>query len=161
MRIDLPEIALAGFIATLALTTIQAGGQGLRWTRMSLPLMLGTLVSGNLDRVKVYGVAIHFVNGWLFSAVYALFFETLGRTSWWLGGLCGAVHGLFILMVLMPVLPSVHPRMATEYQHPDPTSLLEPPGFLALHYGRNTPILTMVAHLAYGTLIGLLYTPAG
>lgn len=158
MMIDLASVALWGFVATLVLTTIQSGGQGLRLTRMSLPLMLGTMVSGNLDRVKIYGFLIHFANGWAFSLVYALIFEALGRVSWLIGGIAGLVHGLFILAVLIPVMPSIHPRMASEYQHPDPTSLLEPPGFLALHYGRRTPLLMIAAHLVYGIILGALYT---
>ena len=160
MMINVSSIALWGLVATLVLTTIQSGSQGLRLTRMSLPLMLGTLVSSNLDRVRIYGFTLHFVNGWVISAVYALVFEALGRATWLIGTVLGLVHGVFILGVLIPVLPSIHPRMANEYQHPDPTALLEPPGFLALHYGRRTPLLTIAAHLVYGLILGAFYTLA-
>jgi hypothetical protein len=34
------------------------------------------------------------------------------------------------------------------------TALLEPPGFLMLNYGPQTPIATIVAHIAYGALVG-------
>ena len=34
------------------------------------------------------------------------------------------------------------------------TALLEPPGFLMLNYGVRTPLATIVAHVAYGTLVG-------
>ena len=40
----------------------------------------------------------------------------------------------------LPLIPGLHPRMASEYQGPTPTRQLEPPGFLALNYGRPTPI---------------------
>jgi hypothetical protein len=33
-------------------------------------------------------------------------------------------------------------------------SLLEPPGFLLLNYGVRTPLVTLLAHLAYGALVG-------
>jgi hypothetical protein len=36
----------------------------------------------------------------------------------------------------------------------DRTSLLEPPGFLMLNYGVQTPITNVVAHVAYGTIVG-------
>ncbi len=148
---------LWGFVATLVLTTILSGSQGLRLTRMSIPLMLGTLVTGNLDRVKRYGFGIHFVNGWLFSVLYGLVFEALGRATWWIGASLGLLHGLFILTVLMPLMPSFHPRMASEYQQPEPTRLLEPPGFMALNYGRRTPLVTLAAHLVYGVTLGAFY----
>jgi len=32
-----------------------------------------------------------------------------------------------------------------------------PPGFLALDYGRGTPVVTVVAHIVYGGIIGGLY----
>ena len=37
---------------------------------------------------------------------------------------------------------------------------LEPPGLLALNYGRETPIVTMVAHVAFGVALGLLLDPS-
>lgn len=33
-------------------------------------------------------------------------------------------------------------------------ALLKPPGFLMLNYGPSTLIVTLAAHLAYGTIIG-------
>jgi hypothetical protein len=32
--------------------------------------------------------------------------------------------------------------------------LLEPPGFLMRNYGRGTPIATVLAHIAYGAIVG-------
>ena len=52
----------------------------------------------------------------------------------------GLVHGAFVLAVALPVLPGVHPRMASELRGPTVARQLEPPGFLALHYGVRTPI---------------------
>ena len=54
------------------------------------------------------------------------------------------------------MLVGVHPRMASERAGPASTAVLEPPGLLALNYGAQTPVVTLVAHLAYGTALGLL-----
>jgi hypothetical protein len=70
----------------------------------------------------------------------------------------GLVQALFILAVALPLLPYLHPRMATEDFGPNPTHQLEPPGFLALNYGRFTPAATVVAHLLYGAILGPFYT---
>jgi hypothetical protein len=51
----------------------------------------------------------------------------------------------------------LHPRMASERQGPTPTRQLEPPGFLALNYGKRTPISVVLAHLLYGGLLGAFY----
>ncbi|WP_105012905.1 hypothetical protein [Salinibacter sp. 10B] len=77
--------------------------------------------------------------------------------TWWLGALLGTFHGLFILIVIMPALPDVHPRMAGKHHGPTPTRQLEPPGFMALNYGRNTPAITLIAHAVYGILLGAFY----
>jgi hypothetical protein len=67
------------------------------------------------------------------------------------------VHGLFVLLAVMPMLPGLHPRMASEQRGPEPTRQLEPPGFLALNYGRRTPLSVIAAHLVYGTILGAFY----
>jgi hypothetical protein len=159
--IDLSRAWAAGFFATLVMTTLMSGSQGLGLSRMSLPFLLGSVFTPDRSRANVVGFLLHFVNGWLFSLLYALAFALVraepGRDGWWLGGIFGLVHGLFVLTALMPLLPSLHPRMATEDYGPTPTRQLEPPGFLALNYGRRTPLLTLGAHLAYGVLFGALY----
>jgi len=40
-------------------------------------------------------------------------------------------------------------------------ALLEPPGFLMLNYGVQTPLVSLVAHIAYGTLVGGFVSLAG
>jgi hypothetical protein len=143
----------------VVLTTVLAGCQALGLTRINLPFMLGTMVTANRDRAKVVGFGMHLVNGWLFAAVYAAAFRSWRRAGWWRGGAIGLVHALFVLTVAMPILPGLHPRMASEQQGPTPTRQLEPPGFLALHYGRRTPISVILAHLLYGGILGAFYRP--
>ena len=158
---NLPDIILWGFVATVFLTTLMAAAQGLGHSRMSLPFMLGTLFTADRDRAMVVGFAFHFINGWLFALFYALLFESLHMTGWWLGGVIGLAQGLTVLILLLPVLPAVHPRMASEHRGPEPTRALEPPGFMALNYGRRTPLVTLVAHIAYGAILGGFYRLAG
>lgn len=149
---------LWSFVATLALTSVMSGSQGLRLTRMNLPYMLGSLFTPNRDRAKVIGFGVHLVNGWIFSLVYVVAFHSLGRANWWIGSAIGFFQAVFVLTVLMSVLPSFHPRMATEEKGPTVTRQLEPPGFLALNYGYQTPLSVVVAHLIYGAILGGFYT---
>ena len=73
--------------------------------------------------------------------------------------LFGLVHAVVALTVLIPLLPGVHPRMASERAGPDSTAVLEPPGLLALNYGVATPVVTVAAHLVYGVALGLAPHP--
>lgn len=152
-----PSALLWGFAATVVMTTVMAGSQWLGLTRMSLPFMIGTVFSADRDRAKAIGFVVHLVNGWAFAFLYAAVFESLGRATWWIGATVGIVHAAFVLLVGMTILPGLHPRMASEVRGPTPTRELEPPGFLALHYGRRTPITVAVAHVLYGVILGAFY----
>ena len=156
---NLLSILLWGFVATVVLTSLLAASQAFGVSRMSIPFILGTMVTPNRDRAMLAGSAMHMMNGWLFALIYAAAFESLGRTTWWLGAAGGAAHGLFVLLVGLPMLPALHPRMASEQHGPTPTRHLQPPGFLALHYGHRTPIATLAAHLVYGAILGGFYRP--
>jgi hypothetical protein len=149
---------LWGFVATVVLTAILAGSQGLGLTRMNIPYLLGTLVTPDRDRAKLVGFLIHLVNGWLFSLLYVAAFHAWGLATWWLGALTGLVHAAFVLTAGLPALPSLHPRMANEQQGPTVVRQLEPPGFLALHYGIRTPISVLVAHMVFGAILGGFYS---
>lgn len=148
-----------GFAGTVVLTTLMAGSQGLGLTRMSLPYMLGTMWTPNRDRAKVYGVLIHLVNGWLFSLIYVAAFHVTGLFEGWFGAMIGLVHGAFVLVVGMPVLPGLHPRMASEVHGPTVVRQLEPPGFLGRNYGIRTPISVLLAHVVFGAILGFFYSP--
>jgi hypothetical protein len=51
----------------------------------------------------------------------------------------------------------LHPRMAGEHRGPTAPRQLEPPGFMALHYGYQTPASVLVAHVVYGAILGGFY----
>jgi hypothetical protein len=148
---------LWGFVSTVFLTGTLAGSQGLGLTRINIPYLLGTMATPDRDRAKLVGFILHFINGWVFSFVYVAAFQSWQSATWWLGAGIGLVHALFVLVAGMPLLPAVHPRMANEQRGPTPTRQLEPPGFLALHYGHGTPISIVLAHLLYGAILGAFY----
>jgi hypothetical protein len=150
-------ILLWGLLATGLLTTLMRLGQGFGYSRIDVPFMLGTIFTPDRDRAKVVGSVVHFINGWVFSLLYALFFKGFGFASWWLGAVMGLSHGAFVLVFVLPLLPGGHPRMASEFSGPEPSRMLEPPGFLALNYGYQTPSITMIAHLAFGLVLGSFY----
>jgi hypothetical protein len=152
-----PSWLLWGFVATVVLTTVLAGSQGLGLTRMNIPYLLGTLVTPDRDRAKLVGVGFHLVNGWLFSLLYVAAFHAWGMATWWLGAVIGVVHAAFVLTAGMAVLPGLHPRMASEQRGPTVVRQLEPPGFLALHYGVRTPVSVLVAHALFGAILGAFY----
>lgn len=152
--------AVFGLVATTLLTAalilVQLAGR----TRLDLPLLLGTMVVEDPDAARAAGFALHLGFGQLFAVFYAAGFAALDRNGWWLGALFGLVHAVVALTVLVPLLPGVHPRMASERAGPSSTAVLEPPGLFALNYGVATPAVTIVGHLLYGVLLGLAIQPS-
>lgn len=159
MSVDWAGWALFGLVATAILTSVMISAQMLGWTRLDLPLMLGTIVTEDPDLARVVGFVMHLVIGEAFALGYALVFALLEQSSWWLGGILGLVHATVVLTILVPLLPGVHPRMASERAGLGSTAALEPPGLLALNYGSETPAITIVAHVAFGIALGLLLAP--
>ena len=144
-----------GFVGTLVLTTMMRGGNELNLTRIDLPFLLGTAFTGDRTRAKALGYVLHFLVGLAFALIYYAVFLAIGRSGWWLGAIFGLAHGTFSSTALVDtLLPLVHPRMGTRWTAAPSVALLEPPGFLMLNYGVQTPLVTLVAHIAYGTLVG-------
>ena len=148
--------ALAGgLVGTVVLTTGSRLAQHLGWSRMDIPLLLGTAFSADRARATAIGYAIHFANGLVFSLVYGLVFTAVGEAGLLFGFGLGAVHGLFAGAGLLNVLlPAVHPRMGSPWTDARETPVLEPPGFLLSNYGRATLVATFALHLAYGAIVG-------
>lgn len=148
--------ALAGgFVGTLVMVIITRAATEMGLTRMDLPFLLGTVVTEDRRRAKAIGYGFHLIMGLIFALVYWAFFAIIGRSSWWIGGLAGALQALFISTVLVnELLPVIHPRMATFDTAANQFALIEPPGFLMRNYGRNTFLVTLAAHVAYGAVVG-------
>src|SRR4029079_4057752 len=119
------------------------------------PFLLGTAVTDNRRRAKVWGYVLHFTLGLLFALGYAAIVAALGVSGWRSGALLGALHAAFVGTALVNVLlPIVHPRIGTPETAAHEIALLEPPGFLLLNYSRRTFLLTLAAHVAFGAIVG-------
>jgi hypothetical protein len=150
--------ALFGLVATAILTAVMIVMQLLGRTRLDLPLVLGTIVTDDPDHARVIGFFLHLAVGEAFALGYATAFALLNTATWWLGGILGLLHVSVALTIILPLLPGVHPRMASERAGPASIAVLEPPGLLGLNYGTETPAVAIVAHLAFGIALGLLLT---
>lgn len=148
--------ALAGgFVGTLVLTTGLRLGQIAGLTRMDIPLLLGTAFTESRSRASAIGYALHFLNGQIFALGYWVIFVAVDQAGWLFGGALGVVHGAFAGGALVNILlPAVHPRMGTRWTDASQTPLLEPPGFMLWNYGRHTALVTMLGHIAYGSIVG-------
>lgn len=148
---------LAGFVGTVLLTTLEAGAQQLHLSRMSIPYLLGAVFTPGRDRAKVIGFFAHLLNGQLFALLYVAIFRATGEATALRGAIIGLVHAVVVLLVVVPLLPAIHPRMANLHQGPTELRQIEPPGPMALHYGVTTPLAVVIAHIVFGLAVGGLY----
>jgi hypothetical protein len=146
---------VGGLVGTLVLTTVLRAASELGFTRMDIPFLLGTAFTADRAHAKAIGYGLHFGFGIAFALAYYAIFLVTDASGFLLGALFGLVHALFAGTALVNILlPVVHPRMGTGFTAAGSAPLLEPPGFLLLNYGRRTPLATIVAHVAYGAIVG-------
>lgn len=146
---------VGGLVGTLVLTTVLRAASELGFTRMDIPFLLGTAFTADRAHAKAIGYGLHFGFGIAFALAYYAVFLVTDASGFLLGALFGLVHALFAGTALVNILlPVVHPRMGTGFTAAGSAPLLEPPGFLLLNYGRRTPLATIVAHVAYGAIVG-------
>ncbi len=150
---NLDEVLLWALVATCAMTTVLQGSQGLGLSRLSLPFLFGTIVTADRGRAVLVGSLMYLAGGWVFAILYFFLFASLGTSNVWIGAAFGALHGLFLL-VSLPAMAQIHPRIASEYDPPASEPKLEPPGPFGTNYGTRTPVTTMLAQVLYGAILG-------
>ncbi len=151
----LDQAVLWSLLATAVMTTILEASRGLGISRLSLPFVVGTFFTAHRSKAQVLGYLVYTFGGWLFALVYLAVFIGIGRGNWWIGTLLGAAHAIVLLVTILPLIPYVHPRMASDYDGPARSHRLEPPGFIGSNYGYSTPLTVVVSLCAYGAILGL------
>src|SRR5215207_4624687 len=111
--VDWAGWAVFGLAATAALTSVLIAAQLAGWTRLDLPLLLGTLVVEDPDHARAVGFLLHLGAGQVFALLYALGFAVLGSATWWLGALFGFLHGGVALTAIIPLFAGVNPRIGS------------------------------------------------
>ena len=157
--LEIVRIMLWGLIATIAITSISFASQGLGWSRLNFPLLLGSMFTSERKPAMVLGFILYLLIGWLIAMVYYVIIALIGQAGVLVGLGLALIHAIFLLVVGLPLLPHIHPRMASVHDGPSRQRRLEPPGFLALHYGPRTPIVVIIAYLVYGAILGWAYQP--
>ena len=65
---DILGLVVGALLGTLVMTGVMETAQAARLTRISIPFMLGAMVSERRATIRVAGFAMHLVNGLIFRA---------------------------------------------------------------------------------------------
>lgn len=163
-----PALA-AGFVASVVMTLMMTGAKAAGMTGMPpMPLVMGAMFSGDRKKAMAVGGMAHFVmmGTIVFGLAYAAAFAALDEDAWWVGALIGAVHGLVVGVVAMPMMPSMHPRMSDDLPGPGGQTVVETagevqlaaPGLLGARWGGMTPLGLVMGHAVYGVVLALVYS---
>jgi hypothetical protein len=154
-----PAVLISGVVATAAMAAVFGIGRVVGATRLSLPRLLGTGLTPDPETARRVGAALLVGYGLALAPLFAMMLSGSRYTSIEGGAVLGLAFGLLVLIVAPVVLPAVHPRMASPARGMLSSRGLVPPGWLALHYGVGTAPVTLLAHGAYGAVLGALLAP--
>jgi len=157
---------VAGFAATLVMSVMMkmAGRAGMTYMP-PMELVTGSMLTGEPDKAKQYGLVLHWLmmGTVVFGVGYAVVFNVLDSAGWLTGVAVGAVHGLVLGAVFMPMMPAMHPRMSSERFLEGPvrtgggTVTLAAPGLFGARWGGMTPVGLVMGHVVYGLVAALVY----
>jgi len=130
-----------------------------------MELVTGAMVTGDESRAKQIGIFIHWImmGTVIFGLGYAAVFTVVGNASVVTGLLVGAVHGIVVGLVFMPMMPAMHPRMAADAPIAgtvgtvDGEVQLSAPGLFGARWGSMTPVGLVMGHVVYGIITALVY----
>lgn len=169
IEFEIGPALLAGFVATIVMSLMMAGAKAAGMTNMTpMPLVMGAMFSGDRKKALTIGAMAHYLmmGTIVFGIGYAALFTAFDEDAWWLGALIGAVHGLVVGLMAMPMMPSMHPRMSSTLPGPDGQTVVETggevqlaaPGVLGARWGGMTPVGLLMGHVVYGLVLALVYT---
>ncbi len=165
MTFEIVPALVAGLGATLVMAAMMTMAASAGMTRMPpMPLVMGSMMTGEPRRALRLGAMIHYLvlGTIVFGLLYAALFTWFDSTSVLTGLAIGAVHGLVVGAVGMPMMPAMHPRMSASSDGPAAdtstgTVVLSAPGFFGSNWGSMTPVGLIAGHVVYGLIAALIY----
>lgn len=167
VEFDLGAALLSGLVGTLVMTAMMTMSKAAGMSDMPpMPLVMGSMVDGDRRRALAMGTLAHYVvmGTVVFGLVYAALFTAFDNDAWWIGAVVGAVHGVLVGAIFMPMMPSMHPRMAAVGEVGSTVDtdergevVIRSPGFFGKDWGGMTPAGLVMGHAVYGLVAALVY----
>jgi hypothetical protein len=139
-----------GVVATLAFTLFSIMGGAMGVSRMDNLDLLGSMMAQpGSTASRTIGAVIHHTNGALLAIAWAYGVALLGLPANWLTGLVWGVILTALALLMLSTMGALHPAIRSGEQ--------EDPGLMATNFGAMTPLASLMGHLVYGLVLGLLY----
>jgi uncharacterized protein DUF6789 len=139
-----------GLVATFAFTLFSMMGTAMGMTRMDLLDLLGSILAApHTSTSRAIGAVIHHMNGALLAVAWAYGTALIGAPAHWASALVWGFILWLLALLMMTTIGAVHPAIRRGQQ--------DDPGPAATHFGRMTPVGSLLGHLVYGLVLGLTY----
>jgi len=137
-----------GVVATVAFTLFSLMGMAMGMSRMDLLDLLGSIMAApHTPTARRIGAVIHHMNGALLAVAWAYGAALVGAPANWASALVWGVILWLLALLMLTTMGAVHPAITLGQQ--------DDPGPAATHFGRMTPVGSLLAHLVYGIVLGL------
>jgi hypothetical protein len=166
MTFEIIPALIAGFLATVVMTAMMTAASRMGLTNMPpMTLVMGSMMSGESDRARRIGMMLHYIvmGTVAFGLAYAALITAFDSASALTGVLIGAVQGVVVGGMALPMMPAIHPRMSNDLvDGPVVTEdqgevKLTAPGFFGTRWGGITPLGLIGGHVVFGLVLALVY----
>ncbi len=157
----------AGLVGTVVMTAMMSLAGRMGMTEMPpMTLVMGSMMSGDPDRARLLGTVAHYLlmGTVVFGLGYAALFAAFGSASLLTGIAIGAVHGVLVGAMAMPIMPAIHPRMTRTpgsggavVDTAGGAVVLAAPGVFGSQWGSMTPVGFVMGHVVFGLVAALVY----
>lgn len=139
-----------GVVATLAFTLFSIMGGAMGVSRMDILDLLGSMMAQpGSTASRAIGAVINHTNGALLAIAWAYGVALISLPANWLTGLVWGAILTALALLMLSTMGALHPAIKRGEQ--------EDPGLMATNSGAMTPLASLMGHMVYGLVLGLLY----
>ena len=139
-----------GVVAAAVMSLFMIMGNRMGMTRMDLFDLLGSMIApAHTSRSRGIGAMVHLMDGALLAVAWAYGAALGGWQANWESGLVWGIVLWMLALLMMSNIGAVHPAIRSGQE--------EDPGTVAMNFGKMTPMGSLLSHLIYGAVLGLLY----
>ena len=149
MDLNLGDSVWIGLAATAVMTVVMYALPAVGLPRTDVAFILGSMLRQPRHRVPYYGALMHFGMGIVFAFLYAFAFLVLNVSpNWWIGLLSGFVHWALVMIAMDP-FGDIHREVNA--------GRMKNPGFFMNNLGTEYAVASLIRHLVFGTMVGVLF----
>ena len=152
MDLNLGDSVWIGLAATAVMTVVMYALPAVGLPRTDVTFILGSMLRQPRHRAPYYGVLMHLGMGVVFAFLYAFAFLILDVSpNWWIGSVAGLVHWALVMIAMDP-FGDIHREVNA--------GRMKSPGLFMNNLGAEYALASLIRHLVFGTMVGVLFNVA-